>query len=275
MIVQTAEEGAPRFVIPMAEHTSLSAQMARAFGNDGFEPVAADEEVHFAIANHDAGWADLDARFLIDSATGYPYNLAETPFDLLMTTSRKSPDFNEAHHPFSGLLSSMHSWGLYNGRYGLSDIVLLDKVASEHVDAARGMLGHEEDRQERLKGLLRDNPETESWVVEERLMTTYKHLQFFDTLALYFNRVHEGARAPATFPNVPRSETEDADVTVTPLDGGRYRVDPYPFSEDPLELSFGGRYVARRDDDADSAEAMASVPLVRQSVTLQSLSTRR
>ena len=273
MIVQTAEDCRLRFVIPMAEHMSLSAQMARAFGNNGFEPVAADDEVHFAIANHDAGWADLDARFLIDSGTGYPYNLAETPFDLLMTTSRKSPDFNEAHHPLSGLLSSMHSWGLYNGRYGLSDIVLLDKVAAEHVDAAREMLGHEENRQERLKGLLRDNPRTASWVAGQRLMTTYKHLQFFDTLALYFNRAHEGARGTATFPHVPRSEAEDADVTVTPLGDGRYRVDPYPFSEDPLELSFGGRYVARRD--AVSAEAMASVPLTRQSVTLQSCPTRR
>ena len=34
MIVQTAPEGAPRFVIRMAEHTALSDQFADAFGNN-------------------------------------------------------------------------------------------------------------------------------------------------------------------------------------------------------------------------------------------------
>ena len=32
--------------------------------------------------------------------------------------------------PSCGLISSMHSWGLYNGRYGLLKLVLLDKIAS-------------------------------------------------------------------------------------------------------------------------------------------------
>ena len=57
--------------------------------------------------------------------TGLPYNLIETPAKYITVTSRLSPDFNERQGPFCGLISSMHSWGLYNGRYGLSDHVLI------------------------------------------------------------------------------------------------------------------------------------------------------
>ncbi len=267
MIVQTAEDGAPRFAVPMAEHMALATQMARAFGNAEFEPVPDREELRFAIENHDAGWAEVDARFPIDPETGYPFHLGETPFDLLMATSRGSPDFNEAHHPFSGLLSSMHSWGLYNGRYGLSDMVLLDRVAAEHAEAARAMLAHEQERQARLKARLRDDPDLRELVEEPFLTAAYKLLQCFDTFALYFNCVHEGARKAAVFRHVPKSAAEDADVAVAPLGGGRYGVRPYPFSESPLTLDFGGRYVARLD--GTGTPDMAALPLERQTVALE------
>ena len=264
MIVQTAPEGAPRFVIRMAEHTALSDRFADAFGNEKFEPVA-DSETRFIIANHDAGWATLDAEFRIDPATGYPYNLIETPFELVMGTSRGSPDFNEAHHPFSGLLSSMHSWGLYNGRYGLSDIVLLDKVGQQNAPVAEKMLAHEQERQARLKETLRADPDRPHKVDDDHLMQSYKQLQLFDTLALYFNRIHEGAREEAVFQHVPMAAAEDADVTVTPMDGGTYRVTPWPFAGDELTVTFEGRYMP---PDPDGAIDGSSLPVETQTVTL-------
>ncbi|MDA0664124.1 MAG: DUF3891 family protein [Proteobacteria bacterium] len=266
MIVQTAPDGAPRFVIRMCEHTALSDRFADAFGNDRFAPVD-DPAARFIIANHDAGWAELDNEFRIDPATGYPYNLTETPFELIMGTSRGSPDFNEAHDPFSGLLSSMHSWGLYNGRYGLSDIVLLDKVAEQNVPAAEQMLAHEETRQERLKEALRDSPDTREKVAGDRLMQAYKQLQFFDTLALYFNRTHEGGRSEAVFPHVPVSETEDVDVTVTPLGDSTYRVAPWPFDGDRLTVSFDGRYM-QPEPGNDRSPSAAGLPVDAQSVMM-------
>lgn len=266
MIVQTAPDGAPRFVIRMCEHTALSDRFADAFGNDRFAPVT-DPAARFIIANHDAGWADLDNEFRIDPATGYPYNLTETPFELIMGTSKGSPDFNEAHDPFSGLLSSMHSWGLYNGRYGLSDIVLLDKVAEQNVPAAERMLAHEEMRQARLKETLRLAPETRDKIAGNRLMQAYKQLQFFDTLALYFNRIHEGARVEAVFPHVPMSEAADADITVTPLGDGTYRAAPWPFAGDRLTVSFDGRYM-EPEPGRDRLSTAADLPVNAQSVAL-------
>ena len=267
MIVQTAPDGAARFVIKMSEHTALSDQLADAFGNETFEPVE-DEAARFIIANHDAGWADLDAEFRIDPDTGYPYNLSETPFELVMGTSTGSPDFNERHDPFSGLLSSMHSWGLYNGRYGLSDVVLLDKVAEQNVPEAEIMLAGEEARQERLKAALSENDSTAGKVAENKLMQSYKQLQFFDTLALYFNRIHEGDREPSVFTHVPMSADKDADITVTPLGEGRYAVWPWPFKDDGLQVSFQGRYMKADATGTQSMPEAADLPVETQTVTL-------
>lgn len=267
MIVQTAPEGAPRFVIRMAEHTALSDRFADAFGNDAFEPVQTDE-ARFIIANHDAGWAKLDSECRLDPATGFPYNLAETPFDLIMGTSTGSPDFNEAHHPFAGLLSSMHSWGLYNGRYGLSDVVLLDKVAEQNVPAAEDMLASEEARQERLKSELRADAQWAPRAEHAALMQAYKQLQFFDTLALYFNRVHEGAREPATFTHVPLNASEDVDIAVVPTGEGVYRVSPWPFAGDRLEVGFDGRYMTADRSGSERNASAAGLPVERQTITL-------
>lgn len=267
MIVQTAPEGAPRFVIRMSEHTALADQFARAFGNDRFEPVA-NEEAHFIIANHDIGWAPLDAEYRIDPKTGLPYNLVETPFDLIMGTSRRSPDVNERKHPFCGLLSSMHTWGLYNGRYGLSDIVLLDKIAHDNREMADAMLSHELERQGKIKDTLVKDPEMSERIEDDNLMQSYKQLQFFDTLALYFNCNHETDRKKSVIPHVPLNADEDVDVSITPLGGGKYEISPWPFKGDSLTATFEGRYMEPVTDGRETAPEAAKLPVETQTITL-------
>ena len=46
--------------------------------------------------------------------------MAHTPVDDALLTNCGSPDRNEAHSACIGLLSSMHTWKLYNKRYGFS-----------------------------------------------------------------------------------------------------------------------------------------------------------
>ena len=96
-------------------------------------------------------------------------------------------------------------------------------------------------------------------------MQSYKQLQLFDTLALYFNRIHEGAREESVFPHIPMTAAEDVDVTVTPMDGGTYRVTPWPFAGDDLTVTFEGRYML---PDPDGAIDGSSLPVETQTVTL-------
>lgn len=232
MIVQADSPDTGHFSMTMAEHTAFAAALAQHFGNSDFERLRPRELMLHLTANHDTGWQDFDRQLLRNPDTGLPYHLVQTPFVEILKTSSASPRINAQHHAYCGLLSSMHSWGLYNGRYGMSDKVLLDDLAGE------------ERRQARLRESLRADPETAPLLHNGGLWQNYKQLQFFDTLALYFNCAPEGARSEATFTHVPMNNSEDADLKVTPLGDGHYSVDPYPFDADPLPLSYSGRYLS-------------------------------
>ena len=262
MIIQTAPAGTPRLAIMMYEHTALCGQFARAFGNAGFEPLSPLDPMIYVIAHHDAGWAEFDRDPVIDDKTGLPYNLIETPAQYITVTSRKSPDFNERQHPFCGLISSMHSWGLYNGRYGLSKHVLIEKFPEKERPIAERMLDGELARQKRLKTELAKDKQLSDRLDEQKLFQNYKQLQFIDTLALYFNRVHPSERRAQTFEHVPRNANDDATVTIKPLEAGLYELSPFPFASDSAAYAFAGRRLRPRQNEANGGwpEVLSRTP---------------
>ncbi len=269
MIVQSAHEGAKHFIITMDQHTEFAARFAEHFGNEQFEPVEPRALMLRVIRHHDAGWQELDAQALHDPSTGLPYNLVQTPFPLIVKTSSASPDLNGAHHPYCELISSMHSWGLYNGRYGMSDKVLLDSLADDNRALADTMLEGELERQERLKKQLKMDPDTAELTEESHLFQNYKQLQFFDTLALYFNCTHEALRKETRFTHVPMDAEQDAEVTITPLEPGTYALTPYPF-DDPegIELTFNGQYLSPIPESKDMRKELEQAPVETQEVRL-------
>jgi hypothetical protein len=270
MIIQTAPSGEPRLAIMMYEHTALSHQFARAFGNDRFEATWPNDLMFSVVLNHDAGWAEFDRDPVTDPATGLPYNLIETRAQYITVTSRLSPEFNERQHPFCGLMSSMHSWGLYNGRYGLSNMVLIDKIPPHDRPLAQRMLDGELDRQKRLKAELGRDPKTSAWIEERRLFQNYKQLQFFDTLALYFNRTHASERGEAKFEHVPQSASEDAIITVLPRGSDVYELSPYPFAAASAEFAFAGRPIepGQHQKNGGWSSPLARTPTVWESFCL-------
>lgn len=262
MIIQTSPNGTPRLAITMWEHNVLCLQLAHAFGNGQFAIPQPRDLLIYVISNHDAGWADFDRDPAIDAKTGLPYNLVDTPPSLITETSRLSPDFNQLRDPFCGLISSMHSWGLYNGRYGLSDLVLLDKIAEADRPTANKMLDGELDRQKRLKDELAKDAAKRAWIEERNLFHHYKALQFVDTLALYFNRIHPSERGMQKFEHVPISIDEDVAVTIEPRGPNEYTLSPFPLAADGAEFGFAGRKVTPDDGKAHGgwANALRSLP---------------
>jgi Protein of unknown function (DUF3891) len=251
MIIQTASPGTPRLAVMMHEHTALCAQFARAFGNDRFESLSPLDLMIYVIGHHDAGWTEFDRDPVTDEKTGLPYNLVETPAQHITVTSRLSPDFNERQHPYCGLISSMHSWGLYNGRYGLSNLVLIDRIPQHDRPLAARMLDGELSRQKKLKEEIGKDSRLSGWLDEKKIFQNYKQLQFLDTLALYFNRVHPDERGPQTFEHVPLNAEEDAAVTIQPQARGVYALAPFPFAPHAAEFAFAGRRVTPRQHEAN------------------------
>ena len=269
MIVQNAPEGQPRFVITMLQHTTFAGQLAEHFGNDEFAPLEPREPLQFVVANHDRGWDDLDARAPQDPATGLPYNLVTTPVGEIVATSAGSPDYNQKRHPLSGLISSMHSYGLYHGRYGLAtDKLFINRVPADMRPEVDAMLDGEVARQARLRADLDADPATAAWADEEAVFRAYKQLQFFDTFSLYFHMQPADARGDATFDHVPTRSGADVSISVSEQPAAVYRLDPYPFDEDNLSVATEGRYLLPAEPGTDLAAVMSSTPVQRQTVTL-------
>src|SRR5262249_54894430 len=74
----------------------------------------------------------------------------------------------------------------------------------------------------------------------------YKQLQFFDTLALYFNRTHPSERDAQEFEHVPLNARQDVSVTIRPRAAGVYEVSHYPVSAHAGDLGFARRIATPR-----------------------------
>ncbi len=268
MIVQTALEGKPNFVIIQTDHARMCGQIASAFGNEAFALPDPLEPMVYVAAHHDEGWAAIDERVEMDADTGLPYNLTKTPLPYLLQTSAGSPAFNEKHHAFSGMMSSMHTFGLFHGRYGLSDKIFIDLVPDDMRQDADTMLKAELDRQERLKGTLAANRKTAVLIQEDVLFHNYKLLQFFDTLGLYFHMTHEEGRGDSYFENVPRAVGDDVTITIKRVTPGVYALSPYPFREEKTTLRYWGRFMSPQPVGIDLKALMAVTKPVSETITL-------
>lgn len=255
MIVQTALPGQPRFIIRQTDHARMSGQFARAFGNAAFAPLEPRDAMIFITAHHDEGWEAIDANAGRDPNTGLPYHLTQTPMADLIASGARSPDFNERFHPVAGLISSMHTWGLWNGRYGLSDRIIINNVPESVKPAALKMLDGELARQTRLKARIAEDSGTAHLASAAWAFHNYKLLQFFDTLALYFHMSHPEGRTESVFHNVPRGVNDDVSITVRPQ-GGAYALSPWPFEGDHLEVATQGCWMTPLPDGADFAHAL-------------------
>ena len=255
-----APENAPCFVQKNVEHEALAGQFAKIFGNERFEPLDPAQEMLYLVAHHDYGWHDLDEDPPLDPESGLPYHLGSTPIDSLLRTIKGSPDHNEQYHPYCGLLSSMHSYGLYHGRYGLSEVNVLEMIPEAGRPRVAAMLDNELVRQDRLKVELAGNPFAES----ERLFHNYKLLQFFDTISLYFNISPPGERAENDFSNVPMTLGKDVTISVTEVEAGIYAFAPFPFRDSGVDVYCEGRYLAPNTLAESGAALMASQPVERQ-----------
>jgi hypothetical protein len=215
--------------------------------------------------------AEQPGRFLPDPDVGLPRHLGRG-YDIepILETSRASATIHEAMHPFAGLISSMHSYGLYTGRYGIEDVAVVDRLPAEFLPAVRAFLASEEVRQERLREELRSSPTTEALATEGYIGRIYKTLEFFDRFSLYVQCEHPSRHTQASFGSVPADENanNDVTVTVTPLGEGRYQVHPYPFKSDPLQVATPGRYMAPQDDPSSLASAWNAAPPAEQRLTL-------
>ena len=268
MIVQLAEDKQSAFVIRQQDHAEVSGVFAEHFGNDVFQSLHPETPVIHVTRHHDDGWEAIDNNPRLDPDTDYPYHLTQTPMELLLATGNASPDANESFHPYSGILSSMHTYGLYHGRYGLSDKIFIDMVSDDWRQSLQSMLSIELDRQERLKEDLREQGQ-EDIVTEQVLFQNYKLLQFFDTLALYIQTIAPEQVGESEFLNVPKNTSADVSVIARCISIGVVTLDPWVFGIDEFTVHTKGRVMTPVPDQDALNQAFQPTPVITQTYTFR------
>jgi hypothetical protein len=241
-------DGNDWLLIRQPDHALLSGELASRWGNAQFAPPEPREPVLRAVARHDNGWEEWEARPRVDPATGAPYSFLNTPVEAFLAIWRRGVRRAMTEGPYVGLLVGAHGRRLVERRLARGDDPPPVRAAlAAFVTEVRA-------EQERAKGEL-------AWdeAAETRFGANDALLKLCDGLSLLFCC---GPLGEERFPDAPGpSPGTRSALRVAPLDARTLGFAPFPFAASPFELSVRARRVPRRRyDDATLRETLAAAP---------------
>lgn len=285
-MLKTHVDGAV-WLVHQPDHARVSGYLAAHWGgsNDfarpgqfpgSAHPEAWREEVVLAIAEHDNGWWEWEAKPTIDTADGLPLGLADlaqrAPTDGLNRWRLGVPRLAQ-RHPYAALLISWHPYWLY--AFGFPERVSAADDPFRHAlfgwpaeesnlvvdrQATLALLDEMKAMQQNLEARLRGDSTWVGALEPGHLFPHVKLLQLMDALSLLISMNRQEERRLL---DVPRREWSDR-VTLTWRPVGNHRIvcDPYPFDTDPLEVYLPARVCPKGGQADDGA-----LPLTRLHAT--------
>ncbi|HTY96214.1 MAG TPA: DUF3891 family protein [Solirubrobacteraceae bacterium] len=213
MLVRSEDGGA--LAIGQLSHSWLSGQLARAWGNERFQPPEPFEDVVLGAEQHDIGWALYDLEPQLNRDTGLPRGFLETTVEEHLAIWRDAPERLISQSLDAALVVSMHGRSLSQLRAAASggeDARLLE----EHIAA-------EQERQ----GLLRER----LGMSEAQAERTRRQMWTWDGMSLALCLDWR----PFTLADVP-SRDGLLDLELRHRDDGSCVVDPWPFADAPVRV---------------------------------------
>ena len=280
MIVAQVDETVQFVTQP--DHAALAGKFADHWGSDAVERPSPFASLTIAAYTHDDGWWDYDRRPHLDG-DGEPVDFREMPADTWTALYDDGIDSVVDIDRYAGLLVSMHGAGLRNQRYGLSP------SWPETPKEFAPFVEQEEKRQRRLFDSLRESDDVDHLTAaderaltalhesgsppsgtDSRLWAHYKLLQAWDALSLSFC-VTTSPPGYETIDAVPTGVGDDVTLSITRVDDGEFRIDPYPFDTAPLDLSVPTRTVRAGafDDESSLVRKYYEAQRETRSVTLR------
>ncbi len=224
---------AARGVVLMAQpaHAWVSGQMARAWADD-FEPRA---EILLAAEQHDVGWTDWERRPTFNAGTGLPHAFLELETAAHLEIWSNAGQRIEAMSTLAALLVSRHGTGLYERFHSLAQVQSEPQVLA--------YLEAEKQAQARWLELLRAGHGWGEKVSEESIERASRLIAAWDWLSLIVC-MNESERGEVK--SAPWTEGGTIDLEVTRQDEAMWRVEPWPFVGDALQVTGEGRLVTDR-----------------------------
>jgi hypothetical protein len=240
MLVRADDTGT--LLIGQPSHAWVSGQLARAWGNAAFGPVAPFEEVCLAAEQHDIGMAEWDLAPTFNPDTGLPYAFDEMPLDVHLGLWRVAPRLLLRQSRYAALLTSMHGVRLYR----LRDLA---RLPAGDAAAIRGYFDAERRRQDEIVSSL-GRPADEV-ARNSQLLWTWDYMSLAVCLGW----------APCTITDVPTA-SDPVSVMLGPGESpNAVVVDPWPFHEGSVSVRTEGQRLRNRCESADAlTRALADAP---------------
>lgn len=244
MIRETADGNF--FLVDQSDHTELAGQFAAHWGNDEFDRLRPYDSMVFGTSHHDDGYREWEHLPPINSEKGRPAALGEPlGFPGQLDCYVRNIDWVRSHDLYAGLIVSMHRTGLWQKRY---ETVTSSTRANVGARAANPEVVAITEKLEAAQKVDRQTLGKGHAKFERELWTNYRILQLYDLLSIYFccdgwtgGRLNEHSIGP-----VPMSyDTKDhATFNITPIDGDRLKIEPFPFDVAPFRVTVRGREMA-------------------------------
>jgi hypothetical protein len=229
--------------VGQASHAWLCGQLARAWGNERFGPVAPLAEVALGAEQHDVGMARWDLAPARDPKTGLPKSFMEMGAAANAGLWSRGPERLVTQSRYAALLAIMHGRRLYEG-------FALDRASAADAEAVTAFRRHAAELEARLLAALRADPVTAAHATPERVARNSQLVWTWDliSLALLLDW------APRTLEAVPTADGGAVDVALTSVAGRPLAaaLDPWPFAASQVRLHCEGRRLTEGfpDDDA-------------------------
>ncbi|MEX0978572.1 MAG: DUF3891 family protein [Pirellulales bacterium] len=230
-------------LIPQIEHAHLAGRLAEHWGAGGFAPLEPMAELLWAVFHHDDGWRAWDDAPGVDPARGVPRAFTEMEIDDSLAIWSGSTEIAHAAGNLQGYVVAGHFCAL--ARRGAAW-----RKADRAWPRVERFLAHYEGQMmpQWLAAWQSEDPRTNTLAIAAAGLA---HLQFFDSLSLWF------CCAEATTPDTVTTPS-GGELLLDPRGAGRFWVSPWPFAVEELNLEVAGRMISV--GHYPSREALAAAP---------------
>jgi Protein of unknown function (DUF3891) len=238
VLVRVQQDAA--LAIGQLSHAWLSGQLARAWGNALFPAPEPREAIALGAEQHDIGWAIFDLEPGFNAESGLPRAFLEIALEDHLRIWGNAPDMLLSQSVHAALVVSLH---------GRSISELRARAAADD-PRLQAHIARERTRQADLSARL--------GLSEEQVRRIQRQMWTWDGLSLALCNGWQ----PFVARDVP---TRDglAELELRDVGDGRFVLDPWPFTEEHVEVRCEGRQlVGRYDSEAAMRQAFAQAELV-------------
>ncbi len=213
-------------IITQKDHSILSGDIMNHWGNSKFSPPKPKDEVLFAVAEHDNGWAEWEENPQINPLNKYPKNFLEMNYKDQADIWKRSYLRYSKQHTYASSLIALH----------------FDKFNTSVLKKNKNALLLKTE----IKKFVSENlklTSTEEKSLSEEIINNLKFVQIGDIISLALCHGWRSTRID----EIPYSlNGPNTSIMLKSDDGLNYRIYPFPFSKNPITVSIEGKIINKK-----------------------------